>query len=506
MKRNLVPQLALILIIVSFLTACGSNEEPEFPLGSPTLVIPTAIGGEEETPVAGGTNVPNPTISVDTPTPTNGSFEETSEDQNQSAPLPTRTVRATPTVNPLVQIVTIETLPAASRSLLFVADGSLKRWSQGSAVQVLLNGGQDNSEELERGVEQPIIGDITSFTVSDNGRSAVAARLSHTRPLTDEVGAAYELIWLNLDDASTRVLVPQAIGVESLALSGDGQNLLFIASGINEAQETQSAYLVNVGNSSLRAVGQCEGRCRPELHWHPDNSIVVWGDGVGLQLFNIAASEKEVWLATYEVDAESLIPVGWANNGRYLLMWRLTEVRSERIVFDIPTGGLVAVPDSGVEDWPFVTEIDWMPDARLLVLRPGFNEAPTIELWRPRPEAGEIDREEVLTLAATGYAIGSLYMENGRFAYVLIDENNEAASGLYHLVSLAEDPQKISVMTPLSFAPEVAWSPDGFGAILRHPEDNLFFYGRTDGAILYDLQPALGQFAHSFHWLPPRSN
>ena len=87
-------------------------------------------------------------------------------------------------------------------------------------------------------------------------------------------------------------------------------------------------------------------------------------------------------------------------------------------MFDVPTKALVDVPDTAVYVNEFPTEVMWMPDARLYILRSETGTGtfqPRAELWRFQPEQNTIVMEESVLLSNQNLgAAGGQHLEDGR--------------------------------------------------------------------------------------------
>ena len=99
---------------------------------------------------------------------------------------------------------------------------------------------------------------------------------------------------------------------------------------------------------------------------------------------------------------------------------------------------------------------------------------------------------------------GGAHLEGGRFAYFLVNRDNRQLSGLYHLTSFSEAPERVNAVPPADFASDlrVVWLPDGSAALIGDL-DGRTYYSPADGDFLYDLTRAVGIWGHSFTWLPP---
>ncbi|MCA9957762.1 MAG: hypothetical protein KC443_01930, partial [Anaerolineales bacterium] len=245
------------------------------------------------------------------------------------------------------------------------------------------------------------------------------------------------------------------------------------------------------------------------LAWHPDNQNVVWGSGsVGLQLFNITAKEPQVLLAN-QPNVAVYAPIAWASNGRFLLLWRSAIEGGDRVVFDIPTGQIMPLPNSFVYADPHWVDVTWMQDDRLLVSRPQVNgeqlQVPMLEIWRVNPDQGQLALEETDTLPVAPSGIAApFHLLNGRFGFLLYNPASLDVNGVYILKGFGDQLDRVNALWPTTTSWDLTatWNPDGSGVVIR--QSSGVFYAPTDQSTLYNVQPALGQWVGNFYWLPPR--
>ncbi len=536
-ERQLVIQKTVtrtILILLSFpllLAACGGETavEPTPILPPPNLAVDGTDSGAAGVIEADSTPlVENPVTPVPTPTL-----------------VPTATFVPTqlpvPVTDPPLQAVTSGSMPATSRDLLFLADGAFKRWNhETQSIDILVPGAEPSSRiRTDENQYDDFVGDITDFSVNADGKRAVFSRLTFSQPVTrtNSVGeetleypdreTQHEMYFMDLVSRETWLLVPRVDNLGHFSLSRDAQHVAFAGSSLNGAsvlaedgRPIPNMYFLPTGGGNpgtVVQVAQCRTFCS-QIAWHQENNLFVYGDDDALWMQNLAAQTPEILIQNSpfnptgaSTDIAVYTPISWAQNGRFLLLWKGGWEGGSRAVFDIPTQALVEVPDSFQYIEAFPAEIMWMPDDRLYVLRTEGSGSfiPQIELWRFQPEQNTVVKEEsrVLSDQQVG-AKGQQYLENGRFAYALMsDQDLNPASGLFHLTSLTEEPERVNAVPTVSFFPggagEVSWPTDGSGALIfMRDSGNRVYYGPASGGALYDITAMLGAEPHAFHWQP----
>ena len=504
--------ILIALIILLLLSACSDVFEESTPvlpspaIGTPAPTVQPTIEDEQSTATATAvpvTREPTPTL----------------------APTTTLTVTATlAATDTSVQTVTAGPLPPTTRDLLFIADGSLKLWRQRQRqVDVLLASTAAVDSEEERTLQQALVGDVAGYSVSEDGRTIIAARLTQRETITETLEGTeamvtlddqrYELVWINLDNGESRVLAGDVPNLDAFTLSPDGRMLAYSAIvDVARPETTAQLFLLDTGSGEMSpALAACTGRCF-RIVWHPENNLVVWGDAQALWLYNVAATRPESLLANRTGTPEETAlysPIAWAANSRYLLLWKSHFEGGSRAVFDVPTGQVIDVPDSFVYVDPFPAEMVWMPDDRLYVLRSQDDGQlrPRAELWRVSLDSGQLVLEESRQLSDQPlYATAPRYLLDGRFAYALVSDTPVDGSGLYILTALAENetPERVNAILPAPSAPDIQWSPDGSGAIVA--QEGAVFYAPAGDDFLYNVQSILGQLAYAFTWLPERTS
>lgn len=529
------------LLLILFLAACGGDAlEP-----TPILPPPNVNTTQNENNTTGDTAV-NPTLEpgqlAEATAVTDTQTETLATPTLIPTPSEAATAAATAVTNPPIQAVTSGQLPPSSRDVLFLAEGAFKRWNHStSQIETLLSGANPESRiRDENNTFDDFVGDITQFSVSPDGKRAVAAKLlasetvTRTVPETEnlytDVENAHQLSFIDLVSGESWVILPRVDNLRNFALSPDANHVAFIGTGIDgdgivlaeDGRPQARVYLMSTGGGNpgpIMTVADCAGFCY-DLAWHPDNNIFVWHDQNAVWMRNISGNEPEALIEnrTFNVHVQDpgqavvYAPIEWASNGRYLLLWKGGWEGGSRAVFDVPTRAVVEIPDTFVYVNAFPTEVSWMPDDRLFLLRSetgdGFYQ-PQIELWRFQPEQNQVVLEESTLLSDQNLgAAGQQYLDDGRFAYVLFGEAatyNEA--GMFHLTSLNEVPERVNASPPVQFFPgagKATWSSDGFGAIIipGGGQTPSIYYGTATGDFLYDLTAVLGNEAHAFHWQP----
>ncbi|HRQ39696.1 MAG TPA: hypothetical protein PLD25_17445 [Chloroflexota bacterium] len=529
------------LLALVLLAACSAEPEVE---PTPILPPPNVNVGEIGTPVGGGgdtavspTLEPGQVISG-TAVPDAASTPEATPTLAATA-TETGPPAATPVTNPPVQAISGAPLPTISRDLLFLADGALKRWNQRTQqIEVVLPGPVPAARVRENANQwNPVVGDMTDFSVSADGKRAVAARLTAVIPVTrtntlggneyPDVDTQHELWFTDLVSNETWRIVSRVDNLRGLALSPDARHVAFQGASLDGNYAVQPSgelvlhvYFLPTGGGapgSITNAATCNRYCGG-LAWHPDNNLFVWNDNTAVWLQNLAGRESEQLIPNRPFNEQApdianvavYSPIAWANNGRYLLLWKGGWEGGSRAVFDVPTKSLVDVPDTAVYVNEFPTEVMWMPDARLFVLRSETGTGafqPRAELWRFQPEQNTIVKEESVVLSNQNVgAAGGQHLDDGRFAYVLFAQDAlNTGAGAYHLVSFNETPERVNASPPVPFMPGTAtafWSKDGYGVLIMTQEYGRVYYAQADGDYLYDVTAVLGAEPHAFHWQP----
>ena len=528
MKQTSKRFIFIVVILFGLLTAVSCQAKSDL---LPTPILPpSAELNQTATALSAGIEAELPEASVsEAGTETAVPDAKPTIDPNAAAtptlaPTPTLFPTATPATDPGLTAVTAASLPTINRDLVFIADGSLKLWNHGSnKVQTLVGSTADTGETRDTPFAQHE-GDITQFSVSADGNRIVAARLTHSQVITPTVAAnetsvtipytAFELLFLDVVSKDSWTIVPTITDLQDVAISSDQKQVAFIG-GMLEYQdspnldampEDKHVFVISTPDGTIRPVATCTDFCG-NLTWHPTNDFFSWTDRTGLWIFNLSGSSPSLML-TNQTDNPATTRVfqgiSWAQNGRLLLLWQQAWEGGSRVVYDVPTGQLIPVPDTFVYADPFPTEVSWMRDDRLLVLRSaisGSTRNAKIEIWRVNPATGEIVLEESSQPAGAFSAAGGVHLENGRFAYGLLNQDDTQNSGLYLQTSLSETPERVNGLIPAFIAPNVTWSPDGSGAIAI--QGSYVLYAPVSGAGLFDVTAVFGSQPHDFVWLPP---
>ncbi|MCA9917017.1 MAG: hypothetical protein KC445_03650 [Anaerolineales bacterium] len=521
--------LLILLLTLGGLAACAGDV-----LSEPTPIPPPPNADNGE---AGAVSEAEAT-----PLPTLLPEEETAVQPTPTlVPTKTPTTIAQPTAvtNPPVQVVNSQPLPANSRDLLFIADGSFKQWNHATGQIETLVAGTNTANPNPEIPGDLVPGSITAYTMNADGKRAVVARVLSRANAPDVQNAqteySYELLFVDMISREVWTLVPQVDNLFDFALSPNAQQLAFIGSGLDGIPDATSndlpannLYIMETGGgnpANLRQVHSCQTYCRgPE--WHIENNLLAFGDDAALWLYNIAAAEPEL---VFENDpfTRDMSDVGqvsvywpqtWARNGRSIMLQHGRWEGSSSAVLDLPTGTLTEVPNTFIYAEIFPSQVSWMPDDRILVWHTESTETsfvPFVELWRFDLGSGEMVLEESAQLSEAMLGVlGGTYLEDGRFAFALDAapaENPDDAQnqiGTYQLTSLAETPDRVNSLPPSDGTyrqATVLWSADGSGALLTQsdqPNQPKLFFAPTDGEFLYEVTAVFGQNPHSFRWQP----
>lgn len=466
----------------------------------------TAVPTAAETTISTDTAEPDATA---TPTP---------------APTPTLFPTATPVTDPPLSPVSAAALPPTTRDLVFIADGSLKLWNHNSGVlETLYATSADRSDPRDTPFSQ-LVGDIIQFDVSADGNRIVAARLTHSETITPTISAdeqpvgipytEYEILFLDVVSRDSWTLVPTVTDLIEVSISPNQKQVAFIGFGLEHQEapdadalpENARVFIMGTPDGSLRPVGTCTDFCGA-ITWHPSNDFFTWTDRTALWMFNISGSLPQILLTNETGDPAStrvFQGIAWAQNGRLLLLWQQAWEGGSRVVFDVPTGQIMPVPDSFVYAEPFPTEVSWMRDDRLLIVRSaigGGSRQATLELWRVNLEENRVVLEESTQPEGSFSVAGGMHLEDGRFAYALLNQEDAQDSGLYLQTSFTEPSERVNGLIPAFLAPDVFWSPDGSGAIVV--QNGYVLYAPGSGEGLYEVTAVFGVQAHNFIWLQP---
>ena len=513
MKVRVLFSPLILLVMVLFLAACGATDP------APTLPPPP-------TPV---TSDQPPAIVLELGTvPADARETAVAE----SSPTPIQTPTLAPTATPImdnedvgqVEIISAGSLPALNQDLLFIADGSLKRWGRDGQVLTLVTGGDESVSEEPRLTNEPIVGDVTGYSLSGDGRRAAVVRLIASTEISNTVAAytetvqTYELSYLNLETGNNQILVPAVNnnGDFEFQLSPDGKHLFF---GGWSLGNPDSLVLNGYSNGKLyfvepeisidpKKVMDCAGLCG-NLVWHQDNQFVVFRDRDALWLFDINATQPELILEHIKmtsdqngsfVNPKTYVPISWASNGRYLLIWQGGYEGSQRAVLDLPTKQVMLIPNTIAWVDPMFAEVIWMQDDRVFVVRPDVeNHAALGETFRVNIESGTMDIDETVVLSTDLiHPTAPMHWENGRFGYGLLAEDWNENVGLYQRIAFNEPAEQVNSLLGATFAPEIAWAADASGAAMG--KGGRLYYAPSGGE-LYRLD-TIGQLTHDFTWLP----
>ncbi|MEM7334282.1 MAG: hypothetical protein AAF490_19505 [Chloroflexota bacterium] len=521
--------LLLITSVLIGTIACNSGALPE---PSP---IPPPPNLDEITPIAAEADGEEAAIDQD---PLPESEDPTAEADEDGAtpiaeeeatvtpePTPTLAPTAVPQTDPPIQSVNSTGLPPTSRDLVFIGDGALKLWTHQNLQLVdLYPSGTPAEGEARDSIFTQFTGDITHFDVSADGNRIAAARITRTETLTRTLEGSdsvltqkyheHEILFLDVVSKETWVLAQNVTDLQTVQVSPNQQTVAFIGSGlepianpeISEDPVQLNVYTVlTPDKGNLRQIGSCTAFCNTLL-WHSNSELFFYTDGTAMWLYNLSASAPEKLLDNrLDAGLDTIVhtPSSLASNGRYLLITQSDQSGSRKAIYDIPTGQIIPIPDTfvSIQPEPFPPLVSWMPDTRLLVTKndiQGQNWQTTLELYRVSVDEGIVNREEVTQPDVVAAGTGTIHLENGRFAYALINQNSAQISGLYIQTSFSEPTEKNTGMIPGFVAPTVVWSPAGDGAIFV--QNGITFFGNGGGPI--NMSPLFGQFTHGFEWLP----
>lgn len=537
MKQTKQHILIFFIAVMLVVTACGGNLLPEEP--SP---IPPPPNLDETNDAGENTAVATPI--AQTPADSDAGGEqpdgETDDSAEASAATPlaqetaTSGVEATPTLAPLPKIETNPptqagssgSMPATTRDLVFIGDGALKLLTHQNRqlVELYPGGNPPAGETRTNDPFRPYVGDITHYDVSADGNRIVAARVTASKTLTRTIDGTsevlslpyieHEVFFLDVVSKETWVLADTVTDLQTVTVAPNQQSVAFIGSGLasnpnpeyNDDLPDLNVYTVlTPDRGNLREIASCTRFCHT-LVWHPTSELFFYADGEALWLYNLSASNPQALLDNESADGANIriySPISFASNGRFLLMWEGRLEGGSRVVYDIPTQQLIPVPDSFVYADPYPTEVVWMPDTRLLITRndvSGASLSAAHELWRINPDDGTINLEETSSPGQNAAAASTVNLENGRFAYALVNQTDPNVSGLYLQTSFTEPNTRINGVVPGFVSPLVTWSPDGSSAV--YIQHNTPYFAEVNGR-LFDMSPVFGSVVKDFTWLPP---
>lgn len=488
----------LLFVALLLLMACGGGEEK-------VLAVPTPV-------VAAATLAPTavPPTTAPLPTATLTTQAATPTLAPTATLMPTETAVAVPQTDPPLEAIT--QLPMLGHGVVFIADGSLKMWGQGTQVlKTLLPGGPSTATRSFQ--TETVTGDISRFVVSDEAKQLLALKVTdRTDGGNAGISYQYDLLWVDLRSGENRTLATGLHGNVDFALSNDGKHAIYVAQRPASPNSEQYAItLLETGAGSLpRAVADCQLPCG-SFAWHPDNQNVVWTDQQGLWLLNLSGKPTQLVANTFAAEPADVLvhaPESWAKNGRFLLIWQGRYEGGNRAVLDVTNSRVLELPDSFVYASPAVVEATWMDDSRLLVMRPDsanpLEGNPSIETWRIPDSGNELVREAAQTLTTLqGFSIGAKHLPDGRFGFALSHPNDSQMSGLYVLKGINDTLTRLTGIPPANayFETDVQWLPDGTGAVIAN-QDGHVVLALAAADTLFDLTSLVGQWGHSFHWLP----
>ena len=346
----------------------------------------------------------------------------------------------------------------------------------------------------------------------------------------------FELIRVNIHDGNTFELA-DAPNLLHFAVSPDGRNALYVAGGRpfepseavaeleaenpNSPVSAGTVYLVDMETQQSRAVGQCvdipEGAdwgtrfltpCQG-VYWTNDSQNMLWADVFGIWLRHLDASQPTLFYPNAadltEPPGLHHRPIGFAKNGRHLLIQRVLFESLSYHVLDLVSQQTAELPGSRFGADSGYINVSWMQDDRLLKLRQqdaNGQLAPALELWRVQDDNNIILEEttQLTNLPAHQNIRFVQHFQNGRFGF-LLSATDPMDSGLYIMSSSTEQPERINGLPYNQSA--VIWQSDGSGAIVEQRDAiGNFLYTLAGGNVYYDLQASFGPNAHAFFWRP----
>lgn len=539
MKQTKIRLFLIFALVAVALAACGANILPEEPSPippPPNLEDPVGEavddgndGNDGEETAVSTPDTAEENDSDSTPITEDEVDEATpiAEEEATNTPEPTPTLVPLPQVetNPATETGTLANLPGTTRDLVFIGDGALKllTYQNKQLIDLYPGGNPPAGETRADDPFRPYVGDITHYDISADGNRIVAARVTASKELTSTIQGTdqiislpyieHEVLFLDVVSKETWVLADAVTDLQTVTVAPNQQTVAFIGSSLssnpnpeyNEALPDLNVYTVlTPDKGNLREIASCTEFCHT-LVWHPTSELFFYSDASALWLYNLNSSSPQTLLQNQTLEPSSIrvySPISIASNGRFLLMWEGRLEGGSRAVFDIPTQQVIAVPDSFVYADPFPTEVAWMPDTRLLVIRSsvsGNSFSSALELWRINVDAGTINLEETSVPPQNAAASSAMNLENGRFAYALINPNSAESSGLYLQTSLSEPNQRINGVVPTFNSPQVAWSPDGSSAVFL--QNGTPYFAEINGRLL-DMSSVFGSVVREFEWLP----
>lgn len=484
-----------LLLALLLLAACGSGEEAVLEVPTPVVGATLASTAVPPTP-----NTPLPTANTPLSTPTLVPTPTL---------MPTETAVAPPQTSPPLQPLT--QLPMLGHTAVFIADGALKMWGQGTQeLKTLLPGGPANATRTSP--TDAITGDISRFVVSDEAKQLLALKVTDRTDSDGGVLYQYDLIWVDIGSGSSQTVATGLRGNVDFALSNDGRHAIYLAQrpGSPNSEQYTITLLETAAGSLPRALTDCQLPCG-SFAWHPDNQNVAWTDQQGLWLLNLSGQPTRLVANAFGVEPANVLihaPISWARNGRFLLIWQGRYEGGNRAILDVTNSRVLELPDSFVYASPAIVEATWMDDSRLLVTRPDSSNplegSPTLEIWRIPDSGSDLTREATQTLTTLhGFPLAPKHLPDGRFGFALSRPSDGQTSGLYALKGINDTLTRLTGIPPANatYETSVQWLPDGTGALIANQSGQVTL-ALAAADTLFDLTPLLGQSPHSFHWLP----
>jgi Tol biopolymer transport system component len=188
----------------------------------------------------------------------------------------------------------------------------------------------------------------------------------------------------NSGELSTLFIPPDKSTVSMPAWGSDGSTLFFSASGesrFNERRRTLMAY--DVSSRRVRELGEFQGNALPSVSRDGKSVAVVTNDPVSgksaVTVVSVATGDAKVVWRT-EKPAAFAVGVGWAPNGRGLLVRKTTGARTGELFFVPMQGGDPYKVDIDVDRVAPLSPIRIHPDGRRVAFF-SFIADPVSEVW-----------------------------------------------------------------------------------------------------------------------------
>lgn len=480
----------LIILVTSF-SACAGN---------PTQTTATLSSTADPT----STFTPRPSVR-DTPTTSPTPYRTPTPDPVTTHSSPTDT----PTTTPDITLTPTQTVLGAngttySSNLLYMSDHQLMRWDHVTNFVILIS---DHVYEYSVNPEGKLVALMRSQNVVANGVEM------------------FELGLLDFDSKQITPIIEGSPLLHSISISPDGE---WIAYFPNENGGRLSAIRTDGSGESIE-LGFCHQTlntpCAP-VSWSPDSRDLLWSDQRGVwhtrldwenpQLItnnSIEVTDPEGEISQITVSFGSLT---WSPTGRYALsvVTPTTSSTQWNVILDTRRMRFIDVPES-FQSGTSMKNIIWLNDGTLMASNGLGNAEVILTLWEVVPTQNDllrfnnnytIDSDDLPTpidnsITEWSYIVDWLYQFDERllgFGVRVLEDN---VSPILLNLEL-QDNYTESINHVPSYTENVLWSPDGQGALIIGTGQELFF-SPSNGGMLIDLIPVLGEEAREFYWLPP---